>query len=174
MRPINVLSRRPMTVEVSIASMSWRASAGSSTGVLSAPDDMARPAQGGGRIGRYELADDHRIEQVAQRSKAKLRGRRGSRSLELLDIGRAMHALDRRDLRHAARRKPMEESRRRSHIGAARVRIPDLRGEEFKKRDEARRAGLPRQGRGRGGGDRREVISWAHRLVPVDRMARIL
>ena len=34
MRPIKARSRKPMTVVVSIASMSWRASAGSSTGVL--------------------------------------------------------------------------------------------------------------------------------------------
>src|SRR5271166_6202722 len=34
MRPISARSRKPMIVVVSIASMSWRASAGSSTGVL--------------------------------------------------------------------------------------------------------------------------------------------
>jgi hypothetical protein len=34
MRATSARSRRPMTVEVFIASMSWRASAGSSTGVL--------------------------------------------------------------------------------------------------------------------------------------------
>src|SRR5271157_4486684 len=43
-----------------------------------------------------------------------------------------MHALDRRDLRHAARRKPVEEFDSRARIGVARVRIPDLRREEFK------------------------------------------
>ena len=32
----------------------------------------------------------------------------------------------------ALRRKPSEEFRRRARIGAARVRVPDLRGEEFK------------------------------------------
>ena len=42
-----------------------------------------------------------------------------------------MHALDRRDLRDAARLKPGEEFRRGARVGAARVRIPDLRGEEF-------------------------------------------
>ena len=43
-----------------------------------------------------------------------------------------MHALDRRDLRHAARLKPVEEFDGSARIGAARVRVPDLRGEEFK------------------------------------------
>jgi hypothetical protein len=41
-----------MTVVVSIASMSWRASTGSSTGVL--PHDVTRPAHSGGRITLHE------------------------------------------------------------------------------------------------------------------------
>ncbi len=50
---------------------------------------------------------------------------------QLLDVGRDMNALDRRELRDALRLKPIEEFRRRARIGAARVRVPDLRGEEF-------------------------------------------
>jgi hypothetical protein len=42
-----------------------------------------------------------------------------------------MHALDRRELRDALRLKPVEEFRRGARISAARVRVPDLRGEEF-------------------------------------------
>jgi hypothetical protein len=42
-----------------------------------------------------------------------------------------MHALDRRELRHALRREPIEEIRRGARIGAARVRIADIGGEEF-------------------------------------------
>ena len=42
-----------------------------------------------------------------------------------------MHALDRRELRDAVRLEPIEEFRRRARIGAARVRVADLRGEEF-------------------------------------------
>ena len=49
-----------------------------------------------------------------------------------------MHALDGRDLRHAARLKPVEEFDGRAGIGAARVRIPDLRHEEFKEAWDAR------------------------------------
>ena len=44
-----------------------------------------------------------------------------------------MNALDRRELRHALRRKPVEELDSRARIGAARVRIADIGGEEFKK-----------------------------------------
>ena len=90
---------------------------------LAAPHDVARPAHGGGRVGRHDLADHHPIEQVAQRGQAQLRGRRGSRALQLLDVGGDMHALDRRELRDAVRLKPIEEFRRRARIGAARVRV---------------------------------------------------
>ena len=76
---------------------------------LAAPHDMARPAHGGGRIGRHDLADHHPIEQMLQRRQAQFRGRRGARLLQLLDIGGDMHALDRRELRDALRLKPGEE-----------------------------------------------------------------
>jgi hypothetical protein len=46
---------------------------------LAAPHDVERPAHGGGGIGRHDLAYNHPVEQVAQRSQAKLRGWRGSR-----------------------------------------------------------------------------------------------
>jgi hypothetical protein len=45
-----------------------------------------------------------------------------------------MHALDRRDPRDAARLKPIEEFSCRARVGAARVRVPDLRGEELSAR----------------------------------------
>ena len=48
-----------------------------------------------------------------------------------------MRALDRRELRDALRLKPVEEFRRRVRIGAAGVRVPDLRGEEFKEAIES-------------------------------------
>ncbi len=111
---------------------------------LAAPHDVARPAHGGGGVGRHDLAVTMPIEQVAQRGQAQLRRRRGSRALQLLDVGGDMHALDRRKPGDAARLKPIEEFRRGARIGAARVRVPDLRGEEF---EEAIRS------TGAGGGD---------------------
>ena len=42
-----------------------------------------------------------------------------------------MNALDVAELRHALRRKPIEKLRRRARIGAARVRVANLGGEEF-------------------------------------------
>ena len=49
-----------------------------------------------------------------------------------------MHALARREPRHAARRKPVEEFHGRARIGAARVRIPDLRGKKIQRSDRRR------------------------------------
>ena len=121
-----------MTVVTLIASMSWRASGRIEHRRLAAPHDMARPAHGAGGIGRHDLADHHPIEQMPQGGEAQLRGRRGARLLQLLDIGGDMHALDRRELRHAARLKPVEEFHGRARIGAARVRVADVGGEEFK------------------------------------------
>ena len=83
-------------------------------------------------IGRDNLADDKPIEKMAQRRQAQLRGRRGSRLPQLLNIGGDMHALDGGDVRDAARLQPIEEFYRRARIGAARVRIADVGGEKFK------------------------------------------
>ena len=85
---------------------------------------------------------------MTQGGQAQLRGRRGSRSAQLLDVGRDMHALDRRELRDALRLKPIEEFPRRARIGAARVRVPDLRGEEFEEAIGGARAGGGDKGRG--------------------------
>jgi hypothetical protein len=91
-----------MTVVVSIASMSCRASAGSSTGVLPRRTIWRGPRTAG-LVGIDWMADDHPIEQVTQRGQAELRGRRRSRALQLLDVGSDMHALNRGELRDALR-----------------------------------------------------------------------
>jgi hypothetical protein len=54
---------------------------------LVAPHDMARAAHGAGGIDRHDLADHHPVEQMTQNGEAQLRGWRGSRLLQLLDIG---------------------------------------------------------------------------------------
>jgi hypothetical protein len=70
---------------------------------------------------------------MPQRRQAQFRGRRGARLLQLLDIGGDMHALDGGDVRNAARLQPIEEFHSGAGIGAPRVRIADIGGEEFKK-----------------------------------------
>jgi hypothetical protein len=82
---------------------------------------------------------------MTQRGQAQLSGRRGSRALQLLDVGGDVHAVDRRDLRDALRLKPIEEFRRGTRMSAACVRVSYLRGEEF---EEAIRRARP------GGGDK--------------------
>ena len=82
-----------------------------------------------------------------------------------------MHALDRRELRDALRLKPIEEFRRGSHIGAAGVRVPDLRGEEFEEAIRGARAGGGYEGGRVGGDEGREKLfdAWfsvGHRARP--------
>jgi hypothetical protein len=48
--------------------------------------------------------------------------------LNLLDVGRNMHALNRRELRDAIHREPIEEFRSCARTGAALMRVADLRG----------------------------------------------
>src|ERR1019366_8091179 len=69
---------------------------------------------------------------MAQRRQAQLCRWRGSRLGKLLDIGGDMHALDRRKLPYPSRGEPVEKFHGGARIGAARVRIADIGGEEFK------------------------------------------
>jgi hypothetical protein len=146
-----------MTVVMSIASMSWRALGRIEHRRLAAPHDMTRPAHGGRRIDQHDLADHHPVEQMAQGGEAQFRGRSGTRLLQLLDIGGDMHALDCRDLRHAASREPVEEFQSRARIGAARVRVANVGGEEFKEAIGGARAGGADKG-GSAVGDKDELV----------------
>ncbi len=92
---------------------------------------MWRGPRSGGGIGRHGLACHHPVEQMLQRSRAELRGRRGSRAAQFLDVGRDVNARDVGELRHALGRKPIEKLRRGPRIGAARMRVANVGGEEF-------------------------------------------
>jgi len=70
-----------------------------------------------------------------------------------------MYALDRRELRDTLRLKPIEEFRRRARIGAARVRVLDLRGEEFEETIGRTLAGDGNDGRGARGEDGDKSVS---------------
>src|ERR1700730_13410272 len=105
MRPMRARSRKPMTVEILIASISWRASSGSSTGVLPRRTIWRGPRTAAGLTGMIWPI----TEQMTQGGQAQLCGRRGVRLLQLLDIGGDGAALDAREPRHAARRKPVEK-----------------------------------------------------------------
>jgi len=125
---------------------------------LAAPHDVARPAHGGGGISRHDLACHHPIEQMFQRGQAQLRGRRGSRAVQFLDVGGDVNALDVGKLRHALRGEPIEKLRRCPRISPARVRVPDLRREEFKEAIGSTGARRGDEGRGMSGGDGRELV----------------
>jgi hypothetical protein len=90
------------------------------------PDDMARPALGGGWIGRLVgMIWTMTIQSNTCRNaagQAQFRGWRGSRLAQLLNVGCDMHALDPRKLRDALRLKPVEEYSRSPRIRAAGVR----------------------------------------------------
>ena len=73
--------------------------------------------------------------------------------MQLLDIGGDMHALDRRELSYPSRGKPIEEFDGGARIGAARVRIADIGGEEFKEAIRRALADGGDEGRGAVGED---------------------
>ena len=69
-----------------------------------------------------------------------------------------MHALDRREPRDAARLQPIEEFDGGARIGAARVRIADIGGEEFKEAIGGALADGGDKGRGAVGDDGDELV----------------
>ncbi len=72
---------------------------------------------------------------MADRGEALLDGRRGSLAAELLDIGGDVQRLHVGDRRDAGALAPGQELPRRLGVGAARVPVADVGGEEF---EEAR------------------------------------
>ena len=83
---ISARSRRSRTVSVGMASSSLRHSLPSSTGVLPVFTDVLRPAHGGGRVCRRNLAGDQPVEQHAHRGELLLHVRRRMGLLQALYI----------------------------------------------------------------------------------------
>ena len=126
--PIKARSRNPMTV---VASMSCRASAGSSTGVLPRRTMWSGPrTAAAGLVGMiWPIAiQSNRWRSAARRCFAV--GADRARH-NFLDLGGNVNALDVAELRHALRREPVEKLRRRARVGAARVCVANLGSEEF-------------------------------------------
>jgi hypothetical protein len=97
---------------------------------LAGLDDVLRPAHRRGRIVRHDLADDQPVEQHADRRELLLDRRRRDLDLQLLYISGDVVRPDRRR-RQTAVFAPGEKPVARSGIGAARVRVADVGGEEF-------------------------------------------
>src|ERR1019366_1614091 len=70
---------------------------------------MAWRAHRRGRIRRYDLADHKPVEQMADRSKPLLGGRRRSLAGELLDVAGDVHGLYGRDRGHAGALAPRQK-----------------------------------------------------------------
>ena len=158
MSPIKARSRKPMIVRCVDRIDELPRFGGIEHRRLAAPHDVERPAHGGGRIGRHDLAYHHPVEQVPQRGQAQLRGRCGSLTGQFLDVGRDMNARDLVELRHALRRQPVEKLLGRACVGAARVRVANLGGEEFEEAIGSTGAGRGDEGGGVSGGDGRELV----------------
>ena len=132
---------------------------------------MRRPAHGSGRIYRDNLTRHKPVEQMPDRGEALFDGRRGSFAAKLLDIGgdvQRLHVVDRGDAGALA---PGQKFPRRLRIGAARVLIADVGGEEFQKADLGALAGGAT-----GAGTAREIgTSWfmvgRHQLAPAALLA---
>ena len=111
------------------------------------------PADGRGRVHRHDLARHKPVEQMADRGEALLDRRRGALAAELLDVGGDVQRLHVGDRGDAGAFAPGQEFPRRLRVGAARVPVADLGGEEFEealarpavgRRDEGRDRGVSR------------------------------
>ena len=89
------------------------------------------PRTDDGRINLHDLARYQPVEQVPDRGKALLDGRRGPLAAQLLDIGGDMQRLHVGDRRDAGAFAPGQKFPHRLRIGAARVPIADIGREEF-------------------------------------------
>ena len=96
---------------------------------------MLRAAHRGGRIDRHDLAGHQPIEQVADRGELLLDGRRRHLAGLRLDPGRDVQRRDLRQRRHAGVGAPGQKLRDGAAVGAPRVRVADVGGEEFEEAD---------------------------------------
>ena len=93
-------------------------------------DDVLGAADRGGRVVRHHLADHQPVEQHADGSELLLHTRGRRAGLQCLDVGAHVVRPYLRQ-RQAALLAPRQKTSARACIGAARVRIADIGGEEF-------------------------------------------
>jgi hypothetical protein len=139
---IRARSRTPTTIDVSMMSSNAPASEGSSTGVC--PDvTTCRGPHRRGQVDRHHLAGHQPVEQMTDRSEPLLDARRGELARADLDPGGDVHRLHGRDRWHAGGGAPGQKFLSGPGVGAARVRVANLGGEEF---EEAHRGALAGSG----------------------------
>ena len=123
---------------------------------LPRPHRVRRSAHRSGGVRRDHLTRHQPIEQVLQRGQLLFHRRRGKLSRLHLDPRRDVERLHPRDRRHLVVITPRQKLRRRAAVGAARVRVADVRREEFQKAHAGTVAGSSNQcGQGMGGSDLR-------------------
>jgi hypothetical protein len=93
--------------------------------------DVPRPAHRAGPVDRHHMAGDEPVEQMTDRGEPLLHARRRELARRGLDPGGDVHRLHRGDRRHFGIRAPGEKFFRRAGISPARVRVADVRREEF-------------------------------------------
>ena len=117
---------------------------------LALAHDMPGSPHRRGRIHGHDLTHHQPVKQMADGGEPLLHGGRGSFAAKLFDVGRDVqrqHAVDRRD---AAALAPCQEFPRRLRVGAARVDVADVGGEEFEEADlRALAGGVDQDGHGR-------------------------
>jgi hypothetical protein len=101
-----------------------------------------------GDMARLGVNASGRARARADRGEALLDGQRGSLATELLDVGRDMQRLHVGDRRDAGALAAGQKFVRRLRIGAPRVLVTDVRGEEFEEAVGSARAGGGDKGRG--------------------------
>ena len=100
---------------------------------------MLRATDHAGGVGRHGLADDKPVEQHAQRGELQLDGGSRDALLQLLDVGGDVDGLHVAEMAEASRLAPGGECGRRLAVGFARMRIPDIGGEELEDAFRGRR-----------------------------------
>ena len=128
---ISARSRKPTIVDTSIAVEQRTRLVAEEHRRLAFLDDMCGPAHRRCRVLADDLPDNEPVEQPADRREVLLDRRRAVTFREQLDIGRDVVRADRAELGYAVHLQPVKESTHRDAIGGARVRVPDVRGEEI-------------------------------------------
>ncbi len=168
--PISARSRRPAAVETSIASRSWRASVGSSTGVLPRRTlwDGPRTEAAGLRGTTWPTTSQSNRWRIAARCCLAVGADRAQG--QAFDVAGDVERLDCADRLHSPALAPRQECGDGPGIGPPGVRVADVGGEELKKANLRPLAGGGDED-GKRFGDRR-CSERVHVRAPVARCTR--
>ena len=147
-------SRRPVSVSVTMESSSSRASPAVSTGVLPFRTECFGPRTALAGLTGMICPTTSQSKSMRSPARRSLTEGAATRSWRLFDVGGDVHRLDVAQMADAMRAAPVGEAGRGLRVGLARVRIPDMGGEELQ--DAACGPGI-------GGKERRELARTGRR-----------